>query len=241
MLQDDSTDSEIQPVAIVFCQSLASLYVYKEYWECPKGTCRWQIRHEQEKTSLNGVVIMALFNKSKFEDASFDANAKAKYQNSVNQVETPPKPQPQAPSNTATAAQPVARPAQSGAYGIQEAIELIRKLPNVNTDIVINVVIKTLESANISVEKIIQDAQGRETRIEDRSGRLISKIEALEAEIAELNEEITQLNTDLEETNKVKELLLRSLGSETETLAKQSPAPQPIAPKREAVAAAEEA
>ena len=103
------------------------------------------------------------------------------------------------------------KPKPKGEYGIQDAIELMRQLPNVNTDIVITVVIKTLESANIQVDEIIADAQDRETRIENRSVELITKIDELESQIAELNEEITQLNSDLEETTKVKTLLLGSL------------------------------
>ncbi|NOX43468.1 MAG: hypothetical protein GXP19_07020 [Gammaproteobacteria bacterium] len=100
---------------------------------------------------------------------------------------------------------------QSAEYGIQDAIELMRQLPNVNTDIVISVVIKTLESANIQVSEIICDAGERETRIENRSVELISKIEQLDIQITELNEEITHLNADFEETTKVKSLLEASL------------------------------
>ena len=89
-------------------------------------------------------------------------------------------------------------------YGIQDAIKLIRKLPNVNTDMVVTVVIKTLESANIQVDEIINDAQQREDKIESRSTHLISKIEDLESQIAELNSEITELNAEMEETSQVK-------------------------------------
>jgi len=102
----------------------------------------------------------------------------------------------------------------SNEYGIQDAIELMRQLPDVNTDIVIGVVIKTLESANIQVDEIIEDAQTRETRIESRSVELIKNIEQLEEQIAGLTEEITHLNTDFEETSKVKNLLVASLRKE---------------------------
>ena len=165
---------------------------------------------------------MALFNKTKFDDITIENNAK--YQPQATTQSSSPSRNP-APTSQPAASTPSARPSSSinsGPYGIQEAIELIRKLPNVNTDIVITVVIKTLESANISVDKIIKDAQAREHKIEDRSGRLISKIESLEAEIAELNEEITQLNSDLEETNRVKDLLMRSLNIETPASASAS-------------------
>ena len=172
---------------------------------------------------------MALFNKTKFDDITIENNAKYPPQNTA-------KPNPGAQSRPAQPSPqpntPVARPSSAvsgGAYGIQEAIELIRKLPNVNTEIVITVVIKTLESANISVDKIVKDAQAREHKIEDRSGRLISKIETLEAEIAELNEEITQLNSDLEETNRVKDLLMRSLNVDTGSSSSQKSHSAPAA------------
>jgi len=102
-------------------------------------------------------------------------------------------------------------------YGIQDAIELMRKLPNVNSDIVVTVVRKTLESANIQVNEIVSDAQKRETEIEDRSDQLIMEIEKLESKISELNEEITELNAEIEETTKVKDLLLTSMAQDEST------------------------
>ena len=109
-------------------------------------------------------------------------------------------------------------------YGIQDAIKLMRKLPNMNTDIVISVVIKTLESADIRVEEIISDAQERESKIENRSVKLITEIDDLEAQIAKLNTEITQLNSDLEETSKVKTLLLQSIEADSPPSKKSKPA-----------------
>jgi len=103
-------------------------------------------------------------------------------------------------------------------YGIQDAIELMRQLPNVDTDIVISVVIKTLESANIQVSEIILDAKDREMRIEGRRGALIKNIEQLEMKISGLSEEITGLSADFEETEKVKELLVASLEKEKSRL-----------------------
>jgi len=96
-------------------------------------------------------------------------------------------------------------------YGIQDAIELIRQLPNVNTDIVISVVIKTLESANIQVTDIISDAEEREKSIENRNEELATKTDRLEKQITDLAEEIQRLNTDFDETTKVKNLLIASL------------------------------
>lgn len=111
-------------------------------------------------------------------------------------------------------------------YGIQDAIELIRQLPNVDADITITVVRKTLESTRIQVSEIIADAQQREKKIENRSGTLTTKIDELKKQIEELNIEITQLNSDLEETSRVKTLLIRSVEQDSPAPAKSSPKKQ---------------
>lgn len=96
-------------------------------------------------------------------------------------------------------------------YGIQETINLIHSLPEATPDVIIPVVIKTLESANINVNDIITDAAHREEAIESRSVDLVNSIEALEAKIAELNDEVLALNGELEDIAGVKNLLLNSL------------------------------
>jgi chromosome segregation ATPase len=93
-------------------------------------------------------------------------------------------------------------------YGIEDAIALMRKLPNVNSEITITVVKKTLESANIQVEEIISDAERKESQIETRTDQLSKEISELQNRIEHLNEEINELTTDLKETTKVKNLLV---------------------------------
>jgi len=96
-------------------------------------------------------------------------------------------------------------------YGIQETVELINSLPESAPEIIIPVVIKTLESANINVNDIVTDAAQREEAIETRSVELINNIEELEARIAELNDEVMALNHELEDIANVKSMLLNSL------------------------------
>ena len=64
--------------------------------------------------------------------------------------------EPSAPASSAPSASISKKSGQR--YGIEDAIALMRKLPNVNSDITITVVKKTLESANIQVTEIIDDA-----------------------------------------------------------------------------------
>ncbi len=108
-------------------------------------------------------------------------------------------------------------------YGIQDAIELMRQLPNVDSDIIIAVVRKTLESTKIKVTGIIADAQKREEAIGSRTTSLTSKINNLQNQISELNSEIKQLNSDLKETSRVKSLLMGSIEHEQKATTKIDP------------------
>ena len=100
----------------------------------------------------------------------------------------------------------------SSAYGIEDAIKLMRQLPNVDSEILITVVNKTLESANIKVSEIIADAENKEANIGERNNSLSSRIAQLEKEISQLNIEIKTLTDDLKETTKVKNLLMLTAG-----------------------------
>jgi hypothetical protein len=102
-------------------------------------------------------------------------------------------------------------PKTAASYGIQQAIDLINTLPDASPELMIPVVIKTLESVNIRVEDIIGDATEREEVIESNSIELITKIESLEAEINSLNDQVMTLNTELESITHVRSLLLDSM------------------------------
>ncbi len=100
----------------------------------------------------------------------------------------------------------VARPA----YGIGDAINLMRSLPQdlQTTDIVVQVIKRTLESAKIDVSAIIADATHKEDTIEKRIRELQEQIENYQREIQTRSGEIQRLQADLEETSRVKERLV---------------------------------
>lgn len=112
---------------------------------------------------------------------------------------------------------PKQQPYSPPVYGIQETINLIRSLPESSPEVMIPVVIKTLESANIDVNDIIADAAEREEMIEIRSVELVNRIEALEAKIAELNDEAVAINNELEDVTEVKNMLLGSILQDNES------------------------
>jgi len=166
---------------------------------------------------------MAIFKKSKHDsDLEFDLSEST----SQKSFET-------SPAMTRPAAGGMSKPIRSQGYGIEDAIALMRKLPNVNSEITITVVRKTLESANIQVEEIISDAERKESQIETRTDELSKEIAELQDRIERLNGEITELTADLKETTKVKNLLLgvsesdKASQKHSAEVAKKEAAPQP--------------
>ena len=166
---------------------------------------------------------MGIFKKSK-DDSDFELEMDV-----PGAEETSP---PSAAINQPPAAPSSARASIKQSYGIEDAIALMRKLPNVNSEITITVVKKTLESANIRVEEIISDAQRKESQIENRTDQLSKEISELQDRIAHLNEEINELTTDLKETTKVKNLLVGVTEQEKPQPKASVEAPKAEAPKK---------
>ncbi|MEQ1565013.1 MAG: hypothetical protein ABMA64_05200 [Myxococcota bacterium] len=91
------------------------------------------------------------------------------------------------------------------AYGIQNAIVLMRTLPvDQNPELVVTVIKTTLESLKVRVADIIDDATRRQQEIETRAANLKQQIMDFEREIATRKEEIGRLEADHAETTTVK-------------------------------------
>tara|TARA_R110002096_G_scaffold44526_13_gene120548 strand:+ start:144669 stop:145187 length:519 start_codon:yes stop_codon:yes gene_type:complete len=109
------------------------------------------------------------------------------------------------PSEAPTA--PTAQQPAPQEYGIEQAIALMRTLPNDSVELVVRVVKHTLESTDIHIPTIIEDASNKQKRIDDRVAMLKEEIRDLESEIAQRTEEIGNLEEDHKETSMVKERL----------------------------------
>ncbi len=116
-----------------------------------------------------------------------------------------PSPTP-APEEPAPAPEVPPEPAPQE-YGIEQAIALMRTLPNDSVELVVRVVKHTLESTDIHIPSIIEDASKKQKRIDDRVALLKEEIRDLESEIAQRTEEIGNLEEDHKETSMVKERL----------------------------------
>jgi hypothetical protein len=101
-------------------------------------------------------------------------------------------------------------------FGIDEAVLLVRQLPTRNTELVMQVVKKTLEAVRVDVAQIIDGATKKENVIEDRITTLRKEIEKLEGQIASAKKEISQLEAEQREVTSVKERLIQAQKAEAD-------------------------
>ncbi len=94
------------------------------------------------------------------------------------------------------------------AYGIADAIQLMRTLPiQQNGELVIRVVRATLGSLNVRLPQIIEDAARKQKMTQERITGIHAQIASLEKQLEAHRNEITALEADLKETTEVKERL----------------------------------
>jgi predicted nucleic acid-binding Zn-ribbon protein len=99
-------------------------------------------------------------------------------------------------------------PSSKPRYGIDRAIALMRSLPTEqNPELVAMVITSTLESLDLNVTEIIDDAKSRQADLESRIGSIKTRNGALEKEIELGVDEIVKLEASLAETLSVKERL----------------------------------
>ena len=102
-----------------------------------------------------------------------------------------------------------ARTAAPSHYGIADAMLLMRSLPlDQNLDLVVRVVRVTLNSVNVRIEDIVEDASRRQKEIQDNIAALHEKVAELEEELEARRREIAAEEADFKETTSVKERLL---------------------------------
>jgi hypothetical protein len=132
----------------------------------------------------------------------------------------PSQPLPRTPSNAAAAP----------AYGIADAMQLMRSLPSEgNMDLVVRVVRVTLGSVNVKLEDIIEDASRRQKAIQDRISALHGQVSELEEQLEARRREIGVYEADMKETTAVKERLALAdkVGGHAPGAATQPPPPPP--------------
>ena len=105
-------------------------------------------------------------------------------------------------------ARPAVVPEPRKAYGIADAIQLMRTLPiEQNGELVIRVVRATLGSLNVKLPQIIDDAARKQKMTQERITGIHAQIASLEKQLEAHRNEIKMLEADLQETTEVKERL----------------------------------
>lgn len=116
-------------------------------------------------------------------------------------------------------------------YGIGDAIQLIRTLPDgQDGDLVIQVVRSTLGSLKVRLPDIIEDAAKKQKMLQDRIDQGHAQIGKLEEKLQEHRRDIAALAADLQETGEVKARLERAEQSADDKTPAASPdQPAPVA------------
>jgi hypothetical protein len=115
-------------------------------------------------------------------------------------------------------------------YGIAETTMLMRTLPvDQNVELVVRVVRHTLESMNVQLSEIIEDAVEKETSLQSRMQVLSGEIAELSKQIDGRKQEIARLEEELHETTTVKDrlLLAQKLGGKP-AAGRESASPPPV-------------
>jgi len=117
-------------------------------------------------------------------------------------------------------------------YGIDDAIKLMRTLPvDENVDLVVRVIKRTLESLDVKVPEIVDDAKKRQDGLRTKIAEYQAAIVQFEREIDARRHEIGRLEDELAETTTVRERLELAEAtpfSMTPTPAKASTSPNPL-------------
>ena len=104
--------------------------------------------------------------------------------------------EPMAPQQTAAAA--------TEAYGIEKIIRLMHASPAENSELVISIIIKTLESAGINTQALLSDAAAKENQAQFAMQKLEKEIQFLESQVGERRQQIASLSTLLENFTLIK-------------------------------------
>jgi len=93
-------------------------------------------------------------------------------------------------------------------YGIDAVIALMRKLPQGDLDTIVSVLKHTLDSVDVDIRHVIEDAEDKVESISGHLTEMRAEIKQFQEGIKTRIEEISKLEADLAETLDVKEDLL---------------------------------
>ncbi len=95
------------------------------------------------------------------------------------------------------------KPRSRSRYSIDDAIALMRQLPDEPDDRLMEVICKTLESAQIRTEDVLQDAREKEQRIRREHQGIEQDIDGLQKQIDHKQSKLGELSASLEELTRI--------------------------------------
>lgn len=120
------------------------------------------------------------------------------------------------------------RPRNPARYSIDDAMALMRQLPDEPDDRLMEVICKTLESARIRTDDVLQDAQQKEQRIRRQHQGIEQDIAGLQKQIDDKQAQLAELSASLEELTRIKARFeqVRKPGPEAAPGQADSPSPE---------------
>ena len=116
-----------------------------------------------------------------------------------------------------------AQSASPARYGIDDAIQLLRQLPESEDHRTMRVVCKTLESTQIRMSDLLEDARQKEQKLKQQHKGLEQEIEQLQAKMDDRRKQLKQLSESLEEVARIKTRFEQGL-DKPKTASQQPPA-----------------
>lgn len=99
-------------------------------------------------------------------------------------------------------------PSAHHAYGIDDAIQLMRTLPmNQNADLVLLVIRNTLASMNVELGQVIDDGAVKQEKLRNKIASITTAMAELQQELDTRRAELAAVEADLSETTLVRERL----------------------------------
>lgn len=112
--------------------------------------------------------------------------------------------------------EPPPAPSGSTRYGIDDAIALLRELPDRDDEQLVAIVCKTLESARIRPQDILRDAEHKEQRLEKERKGVEQQIADLEKQLKQKRQSLSDLEGSLEELRHTRARLQRTSGAKAQ-------------------------
>lgn len=170
---------------------------------------------------------MGIFGKKKDKETAFDV---------MNLEEDASSPAPTEENIGGISFQPSPPSGKRSQYTIEQAIDLVKSLKkhNISSSVIAGIMKQTLESVDIHFKDIIQDAELKESQIDQANKQKDAEIQEINSKLDVLKKDKLKLQEELEQTQSAKQFLLQAMPGGTSSTS-QAPSTPQNEPKRESL------